>query len=154
MIRTIEGFHRDEQGYWVAELACLHNQHVRHRPPFHNRPWVTSATGRAARVGGELDCPLCDRAELPVGLVLVRTAGPFEAATLPAALRRTHRVADRTWGVLRVLEGSVGLTMETSPPVDILLQAGDQQPLPPGVPHRVLVGGPLQMVVDFLRRPS
>jgi hypothetical protein len=67
MIRTIEDFHQDDEGDWVAELSCLHTQHVRHRPPFWNRPWVTTEAGRRSRIGAELDCPLCDRAEPPDG---------------------------------------------------------------------------------------
>ena len=31
---TITGFHQDAAGDWVAELACGHAQHVRHRPPW------------------------------------------------------------------------------------------------------------------------
>jgi hypothetical protein len=26
--RQVTGFHRDEEGHWVAELECEHNQHV------------------------------------------------------------------------------------------------------------------------------
>jgi len=51
MIRTIVGFHRDEEGDWVAELSCDHAQHVRHRPPFWDREWVTTEEGRTARIG-------------------------------------------------------------------------------------------------------
>ena len=58
--RQIVGFHQDEQGDWVAELACGHNQHVRHRPPWTNRPWVVTPEGRQARIGAELDCKRCD----------------------------------------------------------------------------------------------
>ena len=65
MKRAIAGFHQDDQGDWVAELSCLHNQHVRHRPPFQERPWVVTEAGRAGRIGTELDCPLCDRGEPP-----------------------------------------------------------------------------------------
>jgi hypothetical protein len=60
MERAIVGFHQDDQGDWVAELACGHNQHVRHRPPWTSRPWVTTAEGRQARLGQTLDCKLCD----------------------------------------------------------------------------------------------
>lgn len=28
--RRIVGFHQDEGGDWVAELSCMHRQHVRH----------------------------------------------------------------------------------------------------------------------------
>lgn len=61
MQRTIVGFHRDDEGFWVAELDCGHNQHVRHRPPFELKPWVLDDESRNARVGTERDCPLCDR---------------------------------------------------------------------------------------------
>jgi hypothetical protein len=61
--RAITGFHTDEQGDWVAELDCGHGQHVRHRPPWQLRPWVTSATGRARRIGQRLRCKKCERGE-------------------------------------------------------------------------------------------
>jgi len=130
--RSIVGFHQDADGDWVAELSCLHNQHVRHRPPFQDRPWVLVDEERSARLGMELDCPLCDRAQMPDGLALARTAGPFDADTLPAALRSHHKVADRTWGCLRVLEGSVGFVMEVEPRLDVRLESGARQPIPPG----------------------
>jgi hypothetical protein len=60
MLRAIVGFHQDDQKDWVAELACGHNQHVRHRPPWTLRPWVTTAAGRQAHLGQQLDCKLCD----------------------------------------------------------------------------------------------
>ena len=151
MERTIDGFQQDEHGDWVAHLSCLHRQHVRHRPPFYDRPWVTTAEGRAARVGTSLDCPLCDRAELPDGLSVRRTVGPFDADTVPAGLRRDHRLADRTWGVVRVLEGRARLTLDTTPPIERRLGPGDRQALPPGVTHAVHVDGPVALAVDILQ---
>ena len=59
MLRKIVGFHRDERGDWVAELACGHTQHVRHSPPWTNRPWVMTAEGRRRFIGQELDCKKC-----------------------------------------------------------------------------------------------
>ena len=70
MRRSIVGFHQDEDGDWVAELSCLHNQHVRHRPPFQERPWVLIEAGRSARLGTDVECPLCERAEMPEGRAL------------------------------------------------------------------------------------
>ena len=150
MIRTIDGFHRDEEGDWVAELSCLHTQHIRHQPPFQERPWVVTAEGRASRVGHEVECPPCDRAELPDGLYLARTAGPFEEHSLPSGLRRDHRVAERTWAILRVLDGSVHFKMATEPPIDRQLLAGDEQPIPPGVFHAVQPDPEGRLAVDFL----
>jgi tellurite resistance-related uncharacterized protein len=150
VIRTIDGFHQDDQGHWVAELSCLHNQHVRHRPPLWGRRWVTTERGRQEHLGAELECPLCDRIEPPPGLVVARTAGPFDAVTLPEGLRRAHRVAERTWGLLRVLEGSVDFTMEAVPPVRAQLAAGATQYIPPGVPHALRLEGPVVVEIDFL----
>ncbi len=149
MQRSIVGFHQDDDGDWVAELSCLHNQHVRHRPPFQNRPWVMDDSGRAGRIGAPLDCPLCDRAEMPEGLSIARMAGPFDADTLPAGLRRHHRVAERTWGCVRVLEGGVVFSMESQPPLEVRLEAGGRQPIPPGVPHCLTVDGPVRLAVEF-----
>ena len=150
MRRTIVGFSRDGEGEWVAHLSCLHRQHVRHRPPFQDRAWVLDEAGRAGRTGSAIDCPLCDRTELPDGLHVSRTAGPWNAETVPAALRRDHLVAARTWGRLRVLEGSVTIVLAVDPPLTRTLHAGDDQPLPPEVPHHLVLEGPVQLAVDFL----
>lgn len=60
MKRPITGFHQDDEGHWVAELACGHGQHVRHNPPLSNRPWVLTPEGRQPFIGYELECKLCD----------------------------------------------------------------------------------------------
>ena len=150
VLRTIDGFHQDETGDWVAELSCLHRQHVRHQPPFRDRPWVHSPDGRAARVGTQLDCPLCDRAELPDGLRSSRTAGPFDQTTLPEALQRDHHVAERTWAALRILDGSIDFDMAVTPPTTRRLDRGDEQAIPPGVAHRIRLIGPVVLEIEFL----
>jgi hypothetical protein len=63
MERPIVGFRQDEHGDWVAELACGHRRHVRHRPPFESRPWVVTAEGRRERLGTPLECGLCEGGE-------------------------------------------------------------------------------------------
>ncbi|HTQ99023.1 MAG TPA: DUF3565 domain-containing protein [Candidatus Acidoferrum sp.] len=60
MEQPIAGYHQDDAGHWVAELACGHFQHVRHDPPWQNREWVTSAAGRAGMLGLRLRCKKCD----------------------------------------------------------------------------------------------
>lgn len=64
--QPIVGYHLDDEGHWVAELACGHGQHVRHDPPWQVRPWVTTPEGRAKFLGFELECLKCERGE-PVG---------------------------------------------------------------------------------------
>lgn len=63
MQQSIVGFHRDDEQHWVAELACGHGQHVRHDPPWINRPWVITAEGRKQHLGTQLNCVKCDRGE-------------------------------------------------------------------------------------------
>jgi hypothetical protein len=59
MLQKVVGFHQDEHGDWVAELECSHTQHIRHNPPWMNRPWVMTAEGRTGFIGHELDCKKC-----------------------------------------------------------------------------------------------
>lgn len=58
--QPITGFHQDEDGHWIAELACGHTQHVRHTPPWQSRPWTQTEEGRAAMLGHTLRCTLCE----------------------------------------------------------------------------------------------
>jgi hypothetical protein len=62
---TIVGYHQDEEKHWVAELSCGHHQHVRHRPPFIERPWVLTESGRAAKIGYPVKCAECMREATP-----------------------------------------------------------------------------------------
>jgi len=61
--QSIVGYHRDEALAWVARLSCGHNQHVRLNPPWQNRPWVKTETGREKHIGAQLECKKCDRGE-------------------------------------------------------------------------------------------
>lgn len=62
MEQKITGFHLDAENHWVADLECGHKQHVRHDPPFVQRPWVISESGRRENLGRKLDCKRCDEA--------------------------------------------------------------------------------------------
>jgi hypothetical protein len=59
--RAIIGFHQDEEGHWVADLECGHTHHVRHMPPWQNRPWVLTKEGRDRFLGERLRCVVCER---------------------------------------------------------------------------------------------
>jgi hypothetical protein len=65
MERPIVGFHLDEESHWVAELSCGHFQHVRHNPPWAERPWVVTEEGRARMLGALLNCKKCDTGAPP-----------------------------------------------------------------------------------------
>jgi catechol 2,3-dioxygenase-like lactoylglutathione lyase family enzyme len=60
MRRAIIGYDRDDEQHWVALLACGHRQHVRHNPPFVERPWVVTEARRAGMLGYPLDCQTCE----------------------------------------------------------------------------------------------
>lgn len=59
--RKIVSFHQDESGDWVADLECGHGQHVRHNPPWMERPWVATDAGRRSRIGTKLLCKRCEQ---------------------------------------------------------------------------------------------
>jgi hypothetical protein len=60
MQRRITGFYEDVEGHWVARLECGHEQHMRHKPPFIERPWVLTEAGRRVMIGQLAECRLCD----------------------------------------------------------------------------------------------
>ena len=150
MHRTIVGFHQDGAGEWIAELSCLHRQHVRHQPPFRVAPWVLVDAERAGRIGAPLDCPLCDRAELPEGLEVVRTTPVWHERSMPAGLRRAHRVARGVWGRLHVQEGRLRFRAATQPPLDVEVGPGQSQPIPPETDHDIEPQGTERFFVQFL----
>jgi tellurite resistance-related uncharacterized protein len=149
--RSITGYHQDEAGDWVAELDCGHNQHVRHRPPFQMRPWVLSEAERQARLGAPLECPLCDRAELPAATRLVRSSPEWTEGTLPPGLRRAHRLGPGTWGRIVVEEGRLLFSMASEPGLQMeLTHQTSAQAIPPGIEHEVSPLGPVRFSIDFL----
>jgi tellurite methyltransferase len=152
--RRIVGFERDVNGDWVALLDCLHRQHVRHRPPLWPVPWVDDEVARLEHVGAPLDCPLCDRTEIPAELEVVRTTATWDEHSMPNGLRRAHRVASGTWGRLRVEQGRLRFVAQTNPVTDVVVEVGGSQGIPPDVEHFVEPDGPVRFAVEFLvRRP-
>jgi tellurite resistance-related uncharacterized protein len=130
---VITELHQDRAGSWVAELSCLHRERV---------------PGRRDQL---VDCPRCDRAELPEGLHVVRTSATWTEATLPAALQRHHRLAAGVWALLRVEQGSVRFVARTRPQIDVVVAAGGEQPIPPEVDHHLVLLGPMAVHLEFLR---
>jgi DNA-directed RNA polymerase specialized sigma24 family protein len=105
MQQVIINFDQDELGDWRAILACGHRQHVRHNPPFANRPWVLTEEGRSRFLGATLECQACDEGE-PVGDGQV-SAGALEAAyarfreELDRFIRRQAQASDAAGDMLR-----------------------------------------------------
>ncbi len=151
MERVITGFHEDEMGDYVAELSCGHNQHVRHRPPFQLRAWVLNDATRQDRVGAALECPLCDRAELPDAVVPASALERFEDQTMPAGLRHQHRLGAGTWGRLVVDEGELELSTHGSVTFTTRLGPGACQAIPPELDHDIAPVGAVRFSLELLR---
>lgn len=153
MHRRITGFREDAEGDPVAILECGHPQHVRHRPPFEERPWVTTAEGRRSKLGLPLDCVRCDRFELPADAVAYKQTAVFTESSLPEGLRRHHTTRAGVWGRVVVLEGALRYHVE-DPPIDVVLDSSRPGIVVPEVPHRVEPVGAVRFFVEFLRVPS
>jgi tellurite resistance-related uncharacterized protein len=152
LLRPITGYHIDAAGDWVAELACGHGQHVRHRPPFERRPWVVTPEGRASMLGTELDCVRCDRLELPDGLRAYKRTADFEEHTIPAGLRHHHTTKRGVWGLIHVGSGRLRYVIDGMGGRDMVLDPQTPGVVPPEVLHHVEAIGPVRFFVEFLRR--
>jgi tellurite resistance-related uncharacterized protein len=69
---------------------------------------------------------------------------------VPVALRSDHRIGSGTWGRLRVHSGSLRFVAQTDPATDVVVRAGDEQAIPPGVGHHVDLDGAVEMTIEFL----
>lgn len=153
MRRAIIGFDTDTEGDWRAILSCRHRQHVRHRPPFTQRPWVTTEAGRRGKLGVELDCVRCDALEFPDDVVAYRATPVFTQDTVPAGLTTDHKTGPGTWAKIVVLEGALRYRI---PLLGKSLVLDPEHPgmVLPEVEHRVEPLGPLRFYLEFYRAPG
>lgn len=87
---------------------------------------------------------------LPAGVEAYRTIGPFDAASLPAGLRRTHDLKEGTWGKISLEQGSLGFVWEDATGGRDDLAAPAELVVPPQVPHHVL-GDDFRLSITFYR---
>jgi tellurite resistance-related uncharacterized protein len=153
MLRAMIGFHEDAEAHWVAELACGHQQHVRHQPPFTLRPWVLTAQGRTERLGQSLECGLCDRRELPPDYVAYKRTPTFSEADIPAGLLRQHKTKPGVWGLIHVSRGALEYVIEGSADAPQIVTPGDRAVVLPEIEHHVAPRGEVEFLVEFWRRP-
>lgn len=151
--RPMTGFGIDEEGDWFAFLGCGHRQHVRHRPPFISRPWVTTAVGRQSRIGHELDCVRCDRLELPDNAVHQQTAAGFTEQDLVVAMRQSRAAGhDSLWVCAVVTRGELRYRAP-SLDIDIKLASGNPGIIPPEATHQLDPVGPVSFYLEIYRVP-
>ena len=110
---VIAGFHQDEDRDWVAELACGHSHHMRHRPPWQDRPWVESEAERAARIGAPITCTSCEMPALPEAAREYRRSATFTQDTVPAGLLRDHGTKPGVWALIVIESGQLDYTFES-----------------------------------------
>jgi tellurite methyltransferase len=149
--QPIVAFRQDEQGVWVAELACGHSQHVRHAPPWQSQSWVLDEAGRAAHLGVELPCASCELPSLPAGVALYKQTPEFDEHTLPAGLRSRHTLKPDTWARIVVLEGRLLYVIEREPVAAFVLTPALPGIVEPEVPHHVEPRGAVRLRIDFYR---
>lgn len=77
-----------------------------------------------------------------------RSTPVFDQDTLPAALRARHETKADVWGVIRVIEGELRLTL-LDPPSETVLTPDKPGLVLPQQPHFVTPLGAMKMQVDF-----
>lgn len=94
-------------------------------------------------------------AELPDGLVHVRTTDTFDQDHHPPGLRRAHRVADGVWARLVVhTDARHTFVFEDEPDRAIGVGAKAGVVIPPGRLHHVDIAGPVTVALEFHREPN
>ena len=154
MERSILGFHRDAEDYWVAELDCGHSQHVRHKPPFENRPWTTTEEGRKSKLGLQLPCPNCDRFELPERFQAYKRTPEFDAASIPDGLRKAHTTKSGVWAKIHVLDGQLRYSVHAPLTQEFVLEPTRAGIIVPELLHHVEPLGAVRFFVEFYRQPK
>ncbi len=150
MKRQIVGFGTDTDGDWFAELDCGHAQHVRHKPPFIVREWVTTHAGRDGMLGESLDCVRCDRFEWPDTYVAYQRTRQFDETTIPVGLRRSHSTRAGVWAKIVVLRGTLRYRVD-SLQADFELSPSRPGIVVPEVEHHVEPIGSVLFYVEFYR---
>ena len=150
--RPIVAFDTDAHGDWTALLSCGHRQHVRHKPPFIVRDWVTTAQGRERMIGATLDCVRCDRFELPEEFVAYKRTPEFDETSVPAGLRREHSTKVGVWAKIVVVDGRLRYRVDALN-TDLELSPDRAGVVIPEVLHHVAPIGAVRFYVEFYRAP-
>ena len=153
MERPITGFEFDGEGDPIAILSCGHAQHVRHNPPFINRPWVTTEQGRHSMLGKTLNCIRCDKFELPSSFIAYKKTPVFTEESLPGALRKDHATRVGVWGKIIMAEGKLRYRVPALQ-ADMELSQDKIGIVVPEVLHNVEPLGAIRFFVEFYKAPD
>ena len=153
MERPITGFALDDDGDPIAILSCGHRQHVRHNPPFINRPWVTTEQGRNSMLGKTLDCLRCDKLELPDNFVPYKQTPVFTEESVPAGLKKDHSTKAGVWAKIVVTEGKLRYHINALK-TEMELSQDKIGIIVPEVLHSVEPLDAVRFFVEFYRAPD
>ena len=149
MDRLITEFRLDDLGDWVAKLSCGHGRHVRHDPPFVDRAWVATAPGRAERIGTNLDCIRCNRAEMPECCMPYKRTPQFNESSVPKGLLNRHATKAGVWAQIHVLSGELSYHIHSPFDSALSVQPGAPAVILPEVDHHLVVREPVTFFVEF-----
>lgn len=150
MKRPIIRFGHDDIGDWVATLSCGHMQHVRHSPPFINRPWITTEMGRKSKIGETLNCVHCDRFEFPDNFIPYKKTPVFTEESLPSGLKNDHSTKVGIWGKIIVIKGKLQYRV-ASLNTDMELSPGEPGIVLPEIIHSVTPLNMVKFYVEFYK---
>ncbi len=105
---------------------------------------------KAATIAESLQLGLFFKLEPGAAPQPYKVTAEWDEASLPQAIRSRHNTKPGTWGLLRVLAGSVELVFE-DPPRRVHVTPDSPAEIPPQQWHHVEVTGPMRMVVEFYR---
>ena len=148
MERPIVGYGQDEEGVPMAWLSCGHAQHIRHNPPFVNRPWVLTEEGRARMLGQPLNCVRCDELELPDDFVPYDRTETVTEADLAATPEATQPTLPGIWSTIVVQDGQLRLRIPRLA-VDLELSPAQPGTIPPEVAYTLGPVGKVQFCREF-----
>jgi len=78
----------------------------------------------------------------------------FDETSLPKGLQKSHCTKAGTWGVLRLLSGTLDFIIETTGKKRSMV-AGEQQLIAPEEKHHVALNSSMTMQIDFYKeRPT
>ena len=153
MNRLIASYVRDDADDLVAVLDCGHRQHMRHRPPFINRPWTETESGREAMLGTAVNCPACDRMEWPDDAVVYRRTPDFDETGIPRGMTADHSTRAGVWGRIHVESGALLYWIEPPLERELRIDAPGSAVIVPEVRHRIAAEGEVRFFIEFGRVP-
>ena len=105
-------------------------------------------------MGMEIECPLCDRAEMPADYTEYRRTAVFDEASIPKALLRAHTTKLGVWGILHVVAGELDYVVLEPERRVTTLRAGAEQIIVTALSHEVVLRAGARFCVAFFGPPS